>query len=247
MKTQTRYIAMLLLMLLQGIALPAQQNNPQDRYLDSEITPRTFDRQRWQQLTKELDYTEHSPRTENLPAGETPEDNAEDTRSGPSPTQLVVARILLFILAAVLIAVLLWSLMGYRSGPDNPTLEQDRTVAIDIEQVEKDIHNSDLEKYLLQAQEQGQYNLAIRLYYLAVLRSLSQRQYIRWKPDKTNREYLREMRVSDDYADFRELTLAFERIWYADRKLSQAAFEQLAPSFRRFLDRISQDAKADVL
>lgn len=248
MKKRIRHIAVLLLMLLmQGIPTPAQENVPQGRYLDNDIAPRAFDRSRWDELTKELDYTEVSPRTENLPAEETPssEDSPDDTQSDTSDTQLLVARILLFILAAILIAVLIWSLMSYRSGPNNPTLKQKRTVAIDIEEVEKDIHNSDLEKYILQAQEQEQYNLAIRLYYLAILRSLSLRQDIKWKPDKTNQEYVREMSTSDNYAAFRTLTLAFERLWYADRTLTQVTFERLVPSFRHFLDRISNDVKAD--
>ena len=55
------------------------------------------------------------------------------------------------------------------------------------EKIEENIHESDLDKFIKQAESEEKYNLAIRLYYLAIIKELSLGKLIKWKRNKTNR------------------------------------------------------------
>ncbi|MEO0779887.1 MAG: DUF4129 domain-containing protein, partial [Bacteroidota bacterium] len=82
---------------------------------------------------------------------------------------------------------------------------------------------------------QGDYRLAARLYYLAIIKELSLHEAIQWKRDKTNRDYLRELVGHPLRDEFRALTLVFERIWYGDRALEEADFPLLQARFEQLL------------
>ena len=126
----------------------------------------------------------------------------------------------------------------------NKKIKRTTEEKIDIQKIEANIHEADLDYFTRQAKEAGDYNLAIRLYYLAILKELSLQKAIKWKVDKTNREYMQELRASAHFADFRSLTYVFEQAWYSNRLLDAASFEQLEPSFRSFIDGLTTPEKA---
>jgi hypothetical protein len=64
---------------------------------------------------------------------------------------------------------------------------------------------------------------------------LSAQRAITWRKNKTNRQYLQEMRSSKQYSEFRILTLIFERVRYGGQQLDQGQFEQIKPGFQSFL------------
>ena len=63
-----------------------------------------------------------------------------------------------------------------------------------MDNLDQYIHETDLERFLREALAQGNYTLAIRLYYLQVIKDLSAKSAIRWSREKTNRDYQRELR-----------------------------------------------------
>ena len=69
--------------------------------------------------------------------------------------------------------------------------------------------------------------MAVRLYYLSVLKELSVKNHIRWKRDKTNGAYLRELAGSPLFGTVQEVTLIFERVWYGKVELAKPDFDQL--------------------
>ena len=71
------------------------------------------------------------------------------------------------------------------------------------------LENDPLDIYLKKALENKEYKIAIRIYYLKVLKSLQQQGKIYWKKYKTNRHYENEMLEQEDYAQFKE-TIAFK-------------------------------------
>ena len=115
----------------------------------------------------------------------------------------------------------------------------------DIEVIEENIYESDLEDFIQQATQQKNYNLAIRLFYLAIIKELSLAKLIKWKRDKTNKDYLNEMRGTELYSSFREQTQIFERIWYGESNLQQTDYANLAGAFQKLLN--SAKAKSSLI
>ncbi len=113
------------------------------------------------------------------------------------------------------------------------------TELITLEDVENDLHESDLERFLRQALESGNYRLALRIYYLMILKNMSLKEWIEWKKDKTNYEYVRELRSKTDIQpQFRAITTLFERVWYGDTTVQKEDYEQLQPIFNGLLKQI---------
>ena len=212
------------------------RNTPEDRYLHSRIEQRQLDRGQWADLTEGIDYTEKKRRKERQ--------NPEQSNSGGNErsynpifgegTGAAFARFLLITLGAIAIALLVRSILGYGRIKDKK-ITRNTEAGINIQKIEENIHEADLEDYIDQAKVEGNFNLAIRLYYLAILKELSLQKIIKWKVDKTNSQYLWEMRGHDQVDEFRTLTRIFERSWYGDRLLDAASFAELEPKFQRFI------------
>ena len=92
-----------------------------------------------------------------------------------------------------------------------------------------------MERFLRQALEKEDYGLAVRLYYLAILKELSLKKAIKWKKDKTNRDYQRELRQTKFAEAFSEVTYIFERAWYGRSQLRESDYKQIEPKFQRFI------------
>ena len=73
----------------------------------------------------------------------------------------------------------------------------------------------------------------MRLYYLAVLKELSLKELIKWKKDKTNGEYLRELAGSRLFGTVQEVTLIFERVWYGKTAVQEEDFLQMEAKFKK--------------
>lgn len=118
--------------------------------------------------------------------------------------------------AAVLLA------RSFLQGQAQPT----REVSEEEDRIE-DIEALDLDTLLARAQEQGQLRLASRYLFLSLLRQLSRRGLILWKADKTNQEYVSEIRVPELRERLGRITWAYEYAWYGGYSPSPEQFRQL--------------------
>jgi hypothetical protein len=103
-----------------------------------------------------------------------------------------------------------------------------------VELLGEDIHDMNFDQLIEEAAAQQNYRKAVRLLYLRTLKELTDREYIRWSPDKTNREYVHELSNSDMRKMFEHLTLLFEYIWYGDFPVDRTLFEQARSLFNDF-------------
>jgi hypothetical protein len=85
----------------------------------------------------------------------------------------------------------------------------------------------------------GRFLEALRLLYLGVLVLLHRGGLIRYEPTRTNGEYARQLKGSEDatelYPPFRRLTTAFEVKWYGERTCDAADYN----ACRRLADEIA--------
>ncbi len=100
--------------------------------------------------------------------------------------------------------------------------------------VEEDINQVDFEKRINDAVNNRDYKLAVRLYYLKILKLLSDNKIIDWQINKTNSAYVREVRKLDLHNNFEKLTLIFEWIWYGEFPIDEASFVKVKDIFTEF-------------
>ncbi|UPL48078.1 DUF4129 domain-containing protein [Hymenobacter sublimis] len=117
-----------------------------------------------------------------------------------------------------------------------------QTVPLPYDTAGEQIHGVDFEDALAEAEATGNYRLAVRLGYLLSLRHLTERGLIRWQPDKTNHDYLRELRGTPWFAAFQELTRQFEYVWYGETLLTAPAYPALREARQEFIRHLTRAA-----
>ncbi len=217
-------IALISTLMIRGPVILAQETTDQENTALSQES--------WEKAKQGIDYS-----NENKNDDEEEEEKVPEKTSSPS-WNIGGSFFQIIIISLVLIALvfLIMKLIGNRSL-DGKVKEQDiRTFS--LEELEEDFHETDLERHLRLALEAEDYKLAVRIYYLSIIKELSNRGWIRWKKEKTNFDYIFEMRRRQSSNDFRELTLAFEIVWYGDQSISKEVYHSISPVFASYLNQI---------
>jgi hypothetical protein len=97
-----------------------------------------------------------------------------------------------------------------------------------------DESTNDPDALLKNAIRNGNYRLAIRYLYLQTLVRLAERKYIEINTNKTNYEYVNEVRRHGFGNEFASLTLKYEYVWYGEYPVDEKLFEQIQGGFIQF-------------
>jgi hypothetical protein len=237
----------LIVFILSSLSIPgnAQEVLPRDEYFNKKIEPRSFDKAKWKSLTKDFSYEEDGAVKESSThrkantTGEGEEEEEEAPVGKMSPFWAAVFKWTIVGLAISIFAVLLYNVLGsgsvFKPKGKKITTKKD---TFSIETIEANIHESNLDQHIHEALQQNNYTLAIRLYYLAVIKELSLNKLIKWKRDKTNRDYLREMRPTALFTPYQDTTRIFERVFYGNATIQEQDFVLLKPRFVDLLNKI---------
>ncbi|CAM4115548.1 DUF4129 domain-containing protein [Flavobacterium antarcticum] len=102
---------------------------------------------------------------------------------------------------------------------------------IRYDEIEKNLHLVDFEKLIKQSIQSGEHRLSIRYYYLFLLKKMSEKELIEWDVEKTNSDYIYEIKLPQLKADFEYLSYLYNYIWYGEFDLSTQEFEKAKKAF----------------
>lgn len=105
---------------------------------------------------------------------------------------------------------------------------------IDFSEIAEDIHQIDFDKQINEAISKKDFRKAVRLYFLKILKLLSDKNLIDWKPDKTNYDFYLELKEQKFQNDFRSVSILYDYVWYGDFSLNETEFKTAAQQFRQF-------------
>ncbi len=111
----------------------------------------------------------------------------------------------------------------------------DVTEIVEEELVERGVSLSMLER----AEAAGQYDIAVRLLYIALLKSLQDAGLLRYRRDFSNRDYRQQLRDHPLRPDFVRLTQAYERYWYGKYPIDRLSYRLVYKDFGTLTDRIA--------
>lgn len=112
--------------------------------------------------------------------------------------------------------------------------------SVAFEDVVEDIAGMDFDLLIAEATAARDYRRAVRLLYLKTLKTLAANDLIDWQRDKTNHEYIDELRRASLRPPFTELTTLFEYIWYGDFPVDERIFDRTRIRFSRFEEALEQ-------
>ena len=106
--------------------------------------------------------------------------------------------------------------------------------------IEEDVTKMEFEDLVQKAIDAGNFRVAVRLLYLRALKQLTEQSLINWHREKTNHDYIREIKDKNLRPGFSDVTLIFEYIWYGEFPVNKDDFNLARASFIRFEQTLRQ-------
>ena len=100
----------------------------------------------------------------------------------------------------------------------------------------ENIHEMDFATLIEKTKNDGDYRLALRYYYLWLLKKLSAREIIQWNWDKTNTDYFYEIKDNNLRDDFKYLSYVYDYSWYGEFEVDEKAFGKAEKAFKKTMN-----------
>ena len=99
------------------------------------------------------------------------------------------------------------------------------------------IKRDDLETLLKDAIANKEYKIAVRFYYLLILKKLTETDVIDWQQEKTNEDYIKEIKETTLQSTFSEITRVYDYVWYGNFDINEVDFVNTQPLFKSILEK----------
>lgn len=153
----------------------------------------------------------------------------------PDEASKYTVNILRLIVIAV-IGFLAYLLIKFFLSKDGNFLfgKKNRKINIKSQDLEENIHEINFPETILQLEKQQDYRSAIRYHFLFALKKMSDKSLITWNPEKTNRDYLRELKNENLKQDFSKIAYVYDYIWYGEFETQEKDYQYYKTYFNKF-------------
>jgi len=103
---------------------------------------------------------------------------------------------------------------------------------------EEDIHSIDFRTIIEKSKAANNHRLSIRYYYLWLLKQMSDNGVIEWDIEKTNSDYLYEIKRAALKEDFQYLSYIYDYSWYGEFTIDDALFDKAEKAFVKTINSI---------
>lgn len=110
---------------------------------------------------------------------------------------------------------------------------------IKMTELEEDINQLNFDELIASAIEDKQYKLAVRYLFLKSLKMLSDKEIIELKNNKTNNQYLSEIKNNQIALLFKNNILLFEWIWFGDFHVNEDLMKDSRSNFNKLFGLLS--------
>jgi len=109
-----------------------------------------------------------------------------------------------------------------------------RHLKIDYNISDEDLSKMNLDELIDNEIRNKSYRTAVRYLFLKTLKILTEKQIIEWKINKTNRDFLVEVKERKYYQTFKNISQTFEYVWYGNFNLNSDEFVNIHKKFIEF-------------
>ena len=143
-----------------------------------------------------------------------------------------ISEIFPYILGLIVILIILKTFVGvdinFWSSTKNSKTEKEELV------YEDEIDENDYEALLQRALRNKDFRSAIRYYYLSTLKLLADKKFIEFHKEKTNADYLFELKSDNLRQEFSNLSYIFSYVWYGEFSLDEFSFKIAEQKYQSF-------------
>lgn len=106
---------------------------------------------------------------------------------------------------------------------------------IPVTDIENNLQVSNFQQLITEAEQDQNYRLAIRYYYLWLLKALTNSGIIEYDVEKTNSDYYNEITSPTIKDEFSYTSYLYNYIWYGEFDVNQNQFDKAKNAFTKFL------------
>jgi len=148
-----------------------------------------------------------------------------------------VLSVLKYVLIAGIVVLVVW--LFIKLNPGRAFMKPQDSPEVILSEDEEIIRDKDIPGLIERALTKGDYRLAIRYYYLLMLKLLKDYELIDYQYEKTNREYRQEISNPLTAERFQQLTRLYDFTWYGDFSVNQQQFSQAKQQFLAFQNHLN--------
>lgn len=212
---------------------------PDNTYLQEEHLPRPFPDNSWNEATKGLRYTLKPQKTDRS-------ENSEKQASGqPSQREKwkkfigAAEKVFKILALGILIALIAFVLVQLIKRPRNKQLANRESAFSPI--TDDQLPNFGLDGHIREAETSGDFGAAVRFRYLCILQALERGMWIKWRKEKTNREYAGDLKKAPFKEIFYLATQVFDRVRYGAYLPEEKQYQQeIVPLFSLLQEQIEK-------
>ena len=112
--------------------------------------------------------------------------------------------------------------------------KKNKKLNIPNQNLQENIHEINFPESIVNFERQQDYRSAVRYQFLLVLKKLADQKIIIWNPEKTNKDYLLELKKPQLKNNFKGLIHIFDYVWYGEFEINEEKYQQLKKKFADF-------------
>lgn len=218
----------------------------------SESPSTAFPAERWEEIREELDYVEdpdQKRRREEAEAKQKAEEDDEpwwDGDFGDWDIDLSMSEPVSYLILGLLllpIGYLVYRILGdidMRRRTKREGNEEEERITLEEIEEEKLVASGVSLSLLERAERARQFDVAVRLLYIQLLKSLQDAGQIKYRRDFSNRDYQRQLAGTDLVTDFRGVTYDYERFWFGKYPIDRLSYRLVQRKFNALNERLAR-------
>jgi hypothetical protein len=142
-----------------------------------------------------------------------------------------ILSVLPYIAILVILFLIIKFFLKVKTNPFSNTAINKSIVSISEE--EELIKHKDLPALIKKAIENKNYRLAVRYLYINALKLLEEGKIIIWEQQKTNEDYIKEIKSEFLKESFKEVTHLYDFVWYGNFDINEVEFFKVEENFKK--------------
>ncbi|CAM3378404.1 DUF4129 domain-containing protein [Aequorivita lipolytica] len=147
-----------------------------------------------------------------------------------------LVHVLPYVFVLGIIVFVVW--LFYKLNPGATFFKSKEKPGVFFSEEEEIIKSKNIKKLIEKALASKEYRLAVRYYYLLILKKLTDAELINYEFDKTNSEYFAEITSEKINSGFRKVTTLYDYIWYGSFAVTETDFKKAEHTFNALENQI---------
>lgn len=133
----------------------------------------------------------------------------------------------LYFIAFAIVSFVVYLLVRFLMGKEGVWFfgKKPKEIMPEERTITENIHEINFDEIISKYESQNNFRFAVRYQFLQLLKIYTDRGFIEWQPDKTNLDYLKELKDKSKVKHFKNFAYLFDNVWYGEFEIDENQYE----------------------